>query len=108
MVWVWVLIPNLAVSVNRRSQQTRVTTLTVVQTRNSMSAFGVGMSPAHSTNGSSKPALLTQGFIPVLCGTPWWLHSSASLFFSISVHVSFMQQACPCKFSKKSTLSLLL
>lgn len=38
-----------------------------------MSVFGVGMSPAHSTNGSSKPALLTQGFIPVLCGTPWWL-----------------------------------
>lgn len=50
-----------------------------------MSALGVRMSPAHSTKGSSKPALLTQGFIPVLCGTPWWL----SL-----LHLSLPQYLC--------------
>lgn len=49
-----------------------------------MSAFGVRMRPAHSTKGTSKPALLMQGFIPVLYRTPWWL---SPLHLSLSQHL---------------------
>lgn len=57
-----------------------------MQTRDSVGGFAERLCPAQATKGSFEPALLSQGFIPVL-RTPWWL---------CFLHLSLSQHLCSC------------